>query len=899
MRLARIARHRLRSLLRRSRAESEMQRELALHIEQLTKQNMAAGMTAAEARLQARREFGPLERTKEECRDMRGVNLIEDVTKDVGYALRLLRKSPGFTLTAVLSLALGIGANTAIFSVVNAFLLRPLPFAQPERLVAAFERNVLRDEQEVSVAPGNFLDWQKTSTSFEQMAAYTTNAATLSADSPGFAAERVVLCMCSGNLFTALGVSPVVGRRFHPEEDRFGAPRLAVISYGLWQRQFGGSAETVGRAIRLDGNSFQIIGVMPRGFMFPYRNVEVWVPYLTGSAPRQQVRHDLHFLQVIGRLRPGVSVEQARAEIDGIAARYRNAHPDVATGKGANVVPLHSRLVQDVRRPLVILLGGVGCVLLIACVNIANLVLTRAAGRAREIAMRAALGATRGRIIRQLVTESVLVALAGGAVGAILAVSITGVLVAHAPGADAVLPSGKIPVDPMVFVFAFGIALVTGIAVGLFPAVRVSRADLAHGLKDAARSSTMTRAHGHFRNALVSAEVALSLVLLIAAGLLLRSFFLLYQVHPGVRLDHTLTMAVSLPGASYRDVAKRSALLSELGERVNRVPGVASAGLVSCAPLTGSCNILFFYIEGRPFVSGNFLTALDRAADLSYFAAAGIPLLRGRTFTPGDGVGWDVNHPRLGSIVISESMAKTFFPNEDPIGKRIFFDFEVQAAKIFSRPVPHYEVIGVVGDVPPALDRKPGPTLYRPLLDVAYGGATILLHTAGNPQSLITAVRNEIRRLDPNLAVYRIQTMRELLGISTSDRRFTMLLFAAFAGLALLLATVGLYGLVSYTVSQRRAEVGIRMALGATGPDVRRLILMQGLKPATTGIVLGVVAAALAARILRSQLFGVTPVDPLTFAAVPLVLLAVAAVACYVPAIRATRLDPTAALRTE
>jgi predicted permease len=454
-------------------------------------------------------------------------------------------------------------------------------------------------------------------------------------------------------------------------------------------------------------------------------------------------------------------------------------------------------------------------------------------------------------------------------------------------------------VDPVVFLFAFGVAIATGIAVGLFPAVRGSRADVTSELKDCTRSATTGRERGRLRDALVAAEVALSLVLLVAAGLLIHSFTRLYDVQPGVRVDHTLTMSLSVPGVRYPEAAKRSALFAGIGEQLRTLPGVDSVGLSSCAPLTGACNTLFFYIEGRPFVPGSFLVAHERSVDPQYFQAAGIRLIRGRTFNKEDGVGFDAQHPRVGKLVISDAMAKTFFPDNDPIGKRIFFDFELQRERNQAIPAPRYEVIGIVGDVLPSLDGTVTPTLYRPLLDVAGNGAAVVVHTAVAPQSVLAAAREEIRRLDPGLVIGQVRTMEEVVGRSTSDRRFTMLLFIAFAALAVLLAGIGLYGVVSYAVSQRTAEIGIRMALGATTTDVGQLVIMQGLKPALVGIALGLVGAGFASQLLRSLLFGVTPVDPLTFLVVPPALLAVAAVACYVPALRAIHLDPTTALRAE
>jgi predicted permease len=899
VRIIRVAGRRLRSLFRRASVEAEMEREFDLHLEQLTRQYLAEGLSEIDARTTARRDFGSVESMKEQCRDMRRVTILEDVLKDLAYAFRILKKSPGFTLTAVGSLALGIGANTAIFSIVNAFLLRPLPFEQPDRLVTLSERDVNGSGPNVSVAPGNFLNWQQSSTTFASISAYTTQGLTLSNKTPGFEPQRVVACACSGNLFATLGISPLLGRTFTADEDREGAPRVAAISHSLWQRQFGGAADLIGKPIWLNDQDYQITAVLPPTFAFPSRTVEVWMPLRPALPPPLWLRHDLHFLQVVGRIRRDVPRERAVAEIDGISAAYKNSHPEESTGRGAAAMSLQDALVTDVRTPLIVLLAAVGCVLLIACVNLANLMLTRSAARAREIGIRTALGAGRGRLVRQLLTESLVLAAAGGAVGVALAMWIARLLAARAPGADLILPTGTVPVDPIVFLFAFAVAILTGLAVGLVPAVRGSRDEVTNELKDGTRSATAGRAHGRFRSMLVATEVALSLTLLVAAGLLIHSLSRLYDVRTGIRMDHMLTMSVSLPSARYPDPAKRSALLAGLGERLRTLPGVRSAGLTSCTPLTGPCNILFFYIEGRPFVPGNFFTAHERSVDPAYFETAAIPLLKGRTFTKEDGVGFDAQHPRIGKLVISESMAKTFFSGDDPIGKRIFFDFELQRERNQGIPAPRYEVIGVVGDVVPSLDTKMTPTLYRPLLDVAGGGAAILLHTAVDPESILTSVRSDVRGLDSGLVIAQVRTMQDLVGRSTSDRRFTMFLFIAFAALAVLLAGIGLYGVVSYAVSQRTAEIGIRIALGATTTDVTRLVVMQGLRPALIGIGLGLISAAFASRLLTSLLFGVTPADPLTYLIVPPALLSVAALASYMPALRAVRLDPTTALRTE
>ena len=823
---------------------------------------------------------------------------METIRRDVTFALRSLAKRPGFTVLVIVTLTLGIGASTAIFTIVNALLLQPLPFEAPERLAALYERDLGGGEARVSVAPGNFLDWQQNSTSFEHITAYSTRTATVAPEASDAEAERVGMCHCSGNVFATTRVVPVLGRAFRPEDDSFGAPRTVVISFDLWQRRFGAAADIVGRPIRIDNVIHEVIGVAPRGFVCPNRFVQIWFPLLTTLPPQMQMRHDLHNLTVVGRLRADVSFEQAQTEVAAISARYKAAHPQEATGAGATVVPLHAELIANARKPLAVLFAAVVCVLFIACLNIANLMLTRAATRSREFGVRRALGATRRQVIQQLITESVLLGLAGGAGGVMLASWLARLLAARAPGADAILADDRVLVDPWVLLFGLAVAVGAGVAIGVVPAIRSSRASGAD-MKGTSRGNIDTPRYRRFRNGVIAVEVAVSVVLLTVAALLIQSFSRLYQVRPGVRVDNVLTVATLLAGPAYQGQAKRSATLGQLGDRLRAVPGVESAGLVSCAPLTGPCNVLFFYIEGRPYVPGKFFAALERSADPGYFAAAGIPLQRGRTFTPQDGVGFDAANPRPGSIVISESMARTLFAGEDPIGKRILFDFEMQRERNEGFPAPRYEVIGVVGDVRPTLQDPAVPTLYRPLLDIAFRGVTAIIHTRGEPRSVIGGVREEIRRLDPNLSVFQFQTMDDLMGQSTAERRFNTLLVGAFAALALLLAAIGLYGVVSFAVSQRTSEIGLRMALGATNATVGRMIVMQGLKPAAAGTALGLILAALSTRAVRSLLFDVTATDPLTFAAVPPVLLTVAALACYLPARRASRLDPTVALRAD
>jgi len=819
------------------------------------------------------------------------LNSLHVLRQDVQFAIRQLRHRPGFAIVAIVVLALGLGGNAAMFSVVNAVLLQPLPYAHPERLVALFERDVVGEEPYNSVAAGNFLDWQKDAHSFEQMAASGETAFNLASATGSFTPERIDGAYCTANLFDTLGVTPDLGRPFRAEEDRPGAAHVAIISYDLWQHRFGGARDIIHHQIRLDGEQYDIVGVMPRNFGYPYRTVKAWVPLERYMSPENLKSHSNHGLMVVARLRPGVTVAQARAEIDGLARRFKHEHPEEIAGKGGNAVALYDYSVKGVRVSLLVLFGAVGCVLIIACVNVANLLLTRALGRQREVAIRAAVGATRGRLIRQLLTESVIVSLLGGAGGLLLASMVTDVLAKHAPDAAYLPGVDRIAVDGWVFLFTFVVALGTGIAAGLFPAFQGSRSDIVESLKG--RSVSTSRSHARFRDVLVAAEVAISLVLLAGAGLLLRSFSRLENVHTGVRTDHTLTMALELPKASYKTRAQVAEFYHQTAGQLAALPGVESAGLVTCAPVDGHCSDTVFQIEGHPLPPGKLMDTLLRAADPGYFKAAGIPLLEGRTFTTRDGGGFDDQHPRLSAAVISESWAKRFLPGEDPIGKRIYFEWESD------RKYPHFEIIGVVGDVVKRLDAPVQPTMYLPLLEGGSREAYIIMHTAGDPHRLANAARHQINAIDHDLPVFEIRTMDEIIGRSAENREFSVMLLGLFVALALGLAAVGLYGVLSYVVSQRTAEIGIRMALGAPAAEVRRLILLQGMKPALAGIAVGLVGAAFGTKLLRDLLFGVGAGDPVTFAAVPLVLLAVAMIACLIPALRATRIDPTLALRRE
>jgi predicted permease len=813
--------------------------------------------------------------------------MFSTLAQDVRFSLRQFRRSPGFAITVVVVLALGLGANTAIFSVINALLLRPMPYAEPDRLVALYERDVTPGGGGFSsVSPGAYHDWRQQARSFEQIAGLLTGPVTIASTGDALPPQRVEATATARELFPILGVTPILGRDFTDAEDRFGGEKVAILGFGLWEQRFGGAPDAVGRRMKLDNQECLIVGVMPRGFAYPTRDNAVYLPLGHYRNPERDTSHDGHNLRVVARLRPGVSVEQARAEIDGINARFHQTHRADFVAEGANAVPLRDSIVRNTRTPLLVLFGAVCCVLLIACVNVANLLLARAAGRSREVSIRTAIGAGRGRLIRQLLTESVLLSLAGAIVGVMIAEFLGAALVARAPGSESLIAPGQAAVDYRVFAFAFAAALVVGVAAGLFPAFQFARLDVAGGLRDFGRSHTPGRSHGRFRNALVAAEVALSLVLLAAAGLLMHSFARLMNVHPGVRIDHTLTFEIPMVA---QPKVKLLDFYRELPARLIAQNGVLGAGLISCMPVGGHCNDQGFYIEGRPAEAGKPMDALTRDASAGYFAAAGIPVLRGRAFSEQDGVG-KTNH----FVVVSETTARNFFRGEDPIGRRIRFGSDP-----LKPGVSRFEIVGIVGDVLTSIDAKPEPMIYRAVGYQQYDELWVVMHTAGDPRAALNAARAEVTRLDPDVAVANVRTMDDVVGESAAERQFQMMLFGGFAALAILLAAAGLYGVLSYTVSRRRPEIGVRIALGASGAEVRRLVLRDGMRPAALGVVLGIPAAALACQLLKGLLFGVGTFDPITFGAAPLLLLAVAAIASYIPAARAARVDPGITLRSE
>ena len=823
--------------------------------------------------------------------------------KDWLFALRQLRNRPGFTVIAILVLALGLGANAAIFSVVNALLLQPLPYPNTKTLIEVFERSVVNDSEEDHynwVSPGSFADWRRSARAVSALSAVRHVSFNISSKSQSFTPQRIEGIACSANFASILGVSPAVGRFFQRSEDAENAPYVAVLSYRFWQSHFAGDRHIVGKDVHLDGNSYTVVGVLPKAFVFPGRPSDVFVSFERALEPSNRDSHSNHFFQVIGRLAPGFSPAQAQQEISAIVQDFRRDHPAEIMGKAATVIRLDEYLVKDMKTALLVLLGAVACLLLIACVNIANLLLSRALGRQRELAIRSALGASRTQIIRQLLIESTTISLLGAIAGLIVAGWASSFLATHAPGAEQLPQSANIRVDYTVLLFTTGMALLSGIAAGFFPAWASSRADLVNGLKDTSRSSTAGRSHGRLRNALVAVEVALSLVLLVGAGLLLRSFLKIENVPPGFHTENSISFAVSLPEASYKNSQAVSNFTRRLSDDLRATPGVRSAGLINYPPLAGHYSDSVFHIKGHPLPPGSMMDLLFRSADPQYFRAVGIPLIKGRFLTEHDGIGFDEAHPRLGQALISASAARKFFANFDPVGQILMPGTDAGLVPDpTGNPDPEYRIVGVVGDVPANVEDGMQPTIYRPLFDGRDNDFYGVVHTDSDPLAVTSRIRAVVSRLDPEIPVHDVRTFAQINTSATGDRRFSVSLLVLFAGVALLLAAIGLYGVVSHAVTQRTSEIGIRMALGAGWAQVSRLIVTDGMKPALAGVVMGLVAAIGLSRILDNLLFGVSSLDVFTFAAVGFLLILVAGIACLVPALRATRIDPTVALRSE
>ena len=813
---------------------------------------------------------------------------MEKLIQDLRYGIRTILKQPGFTAIAVMALALGIGANTAIFSVVNAVLLRPLPFANPDSIMMIY--NTAEKEDRFSVTYPDFIDWRDGQQSFQQLAAYSTRDFTLTGTGDPV---RLRGAMVTSELFPILGVQPKLGRFFRSEEDKPDV-RVAILSHRMWQEQFASDPGICEKTIQLHGQSFNVAGVMPKGFAFPVQNdpiIDFWTTTAIlqeGAAPLT-VQRGNHALSVIARLKDGVTLEQAQSDMSGIVNALGSQYPDTNGQFGVRVTPLHKDLVRDIRPALLILFGAVGCVLLIACANVANLLLARATTRHKEIAIRTALGASRLRVIRQLLTESLLLSLFGGVLGLLLAWWGTELLVALVPKG---LPrADEIGLDASVLGFTTLIALATGIFFGIAPALQISKTELPQTLKEGGRSSGDGSQRNRVRSVLVVSEVAIALMLLVGAGLLINSFLRLQKVNPGFDTHNVLSFRIGLPDSRYPQSQQKIDFYKQLASRIETLPGVKSVGYVNALPFSGQGGGLGFSIQGEPTNAAQpFPYDADyRTISPGYFNAMGIELIQGRDYDERD----DLQSNPV--VIINETLAKRFFPNQNPLGKRINPSFGADQRGILMR-----EIVGVVRSFKhSSLSAEIQPELYIAYKQNPRPTAMLVIRTTYDPTNLIATIRNEVQSLDSTLAIYSVRTLDQYLAASVAQPRFNTLLLGIFAAVALILTSVGLYGVMSYTVTQRTHEFGIRMALGAKPGDVLKLILKQGMGMTLIGIALGLAGAFALTRVAESLLFGVSATDPLTFLVVSAFLLAVALLACLVPARRATKTDPMVALRYE
>ena len=808
---------------------------------------------------------------------------MDTLLQDIRYAFRMLAKKPGFTIAAVLAVAIGIGANTAIFSVVNAVLLRSLPYKDPDRLtiVLSHKRDSLRGSG--SAAFLDVVDWEKQNQSFEEMAVFRSMGYTLTGVGEP---ERITGGRVSADFFPLLGAEAIEGRTFRPEEDQRGAERVVVLGHGLWQRRFGGDPSIIGQSLTLNAEGHTVIGVLPPDFKFPLdvSDAEMWTAIAHDGDLLEE--RGAHYLKVIGRLKPGVSINEAQLEMNEIAARLEQQYPAENTGRIVNLNPMYEHLVSGIRRSLIILLGAVALVLLIACSNVANLMLARAAARTKEIAIRTALGASRRRVVRQLLTESLVLALLGGGAGLLLA--LWGIELLIKMGPRDIPRLDDISIDGTVLWFTAAASILTGIIFGLVPALKASKPDLNQSLKEGSRGTSESSNRYSLRNLLVVVQMALTLVPLVGAGLLVKSFLRLQQVNPGFVSENVLTMKVSLP-AMLDEGDKAALFFKQATERIEGFPGVESVGAVTVLPLIGTNNRTSFNIKSRPYPENQEPVAEFRAITPNYFRAMGIQVIRGRTFTEHDVKG------KPGVIIINETMARRFWPDEDPLGQIMSIGVSVSE----NEPT-EWEIVAIVGDLKHfSLDSEAVPEMYIPHTQQPWTSMTLVARSSMDPAQLAAAMRGQVLALDRNQPVSDLRTMNEIVRRSIAQQRFYMLLLALFAVMALVLAAVGVFGVMSYSVTERTREIGIRMALGAQTRDVLRYVVGQGMVFTLAGVVIGLVGSFLLTRFMTNMLYEVDAFDPVTFAAISLLLALVALLACYIPARRATKVDPMVALRYE
>ena len=889
----------------RKRMLQDLDSDIAEHIERETQDNIARGMSPEEARFAAVRKFGNVTRVKEDVREVWSTSWLDQMLADIRVGFRMLRKNPGFTAVAVLTLALGIGANTAIFSIVNAVILRPLAFKDSLSLVNVWGQFAKQGIPQNDISEPEYWDLLDHHESFSEIAAYSLggSANLTRSDAPPVQVSAV---NATASALPLLGVTPVLGRVFGPDEDQPGHSHFALLSYGLWQSQFAGDPNILSKSMQLDGDAYSIVGVLPKRFSLGSKQYDLWLPL--GLDRAKPANRGSHYLHVMARLKPDVNFFQASAALARFAADLLRRYPNNYTGAGDGdfgmyIVPMKEQLVGKLRPALLVLLGAVAFVLLIACANVANLLLARASARGKELAIRSALGAGRARLVRQLLTESLLLALLGGLLGLLFGSWGVGALRALAPANTPRL--AEVQLDFRVLAFTFGVSLLTGIVFGLAPAWHFSRTDLRETLSESGRGTSAAGGSLNLRSWLVVSEIALAVLLLVGAGLLIRSFSRLLDVSPGFQAQHLLTLELSLPEKAYPDGASVQKFFTQLMLRVKTVPGVQSAGSVSEMPLTDNATSGSVFFENTPLADlprspniGNFpyMEIDQHSATPNYFQAMQIPLVRGRFLTAAD----TADAPLV--AVVDTNFAERFWPHADAIGQHIAIDAVPNVKPLTPR---WRTIVGVVGHVKHyALDVEGREQMYTPHAQTLFGtysprDMTLAVRTSLDPAAATSALREQVFALDPNLPLYNVATMDQLISNSVAQPRLNLSVLAGFAGLALLLAAVGVYGVMAYAVSQRTQEFGIRMALGASSHEVLRQVLLEGGRLAALGLALGIIAALFLTRLMSGLLFDVKPNDPLTLGLAAVLLATVALAACYVPARRATRVDPLAALRYE
>ena len=877
---------RLRALLHRDAAEADLDDEIRFHIERETDENIRRGMSPADARRAALVAFGGVTRAKEDHRAVRGVPWFEEASADARYALRTLARSPALAGAAILTLALGIGANTAIFSAVNAVILRPLPFPQPDRLVSIWEQNPDKGWYKNVVAPANYLDWREQVTAFEDVAA--TGSGPGQSTLTGGDGDPVVIksVRVTGNFFSVLGVTPLLGRTLRDDETWQPTEPVAVISHRLWRTRYGADPAIIGKSIQLSGGDREVVGVMREGFEFPWEGVDVWVPMAWNRANEGAVFfRRAHWMHTIARLRPGVTPEQADAQLQEVVRRLQREYPETNTNMGAGITPLHEWLVGDSRTPLLVLLGAVSLLLLIACVNVGNLLLVQAGGRERETSLRLALGAGRMRLVRQALTESLVLSVLGGAAGLALGWAGTRALVRLQP--EGLLRVSDFGVDWAVMGYVFAITTASGLLFGIAPSLWAGRRDPSDALREGGRTGSDGRRMRRWGDGLVIAEVAIAVLLAVGAGLLARSFQELQSIDPGLDPDGVMTMELALPGTRYDSASKIERFYDELTDRTRQLPTVTSVALVSRLPLTQTAWSSDFIAEGRAIGEHGF-EVIHREVSPGYFATMRVPLLKGRDFTDADGL----TAPPV--IIVNEALVRSYFGDEDPIGRRLAFDRVPDSTSIWRT------IVGVVGNEHQgSLGEPPRIEIFQPDEQVPRLGKTLVARTTGDPLSLAPSLRRLVAEIDPGLAITRLESMPQVAARSLALQRFLLVLFLIFAVVGVTLAVVGVYGVLAQVTKRRTREMGIRIALGAPVQQVRWLVVRHGLRLTLIGLVVGSAAALMATRAMSGLLFRIPSTDPVTFGGVGVLVALAGAMASLVPAIQASRADPAMALRGE